>query len=344
MLRAGWPEPPPPSVIATHPEPIMSATATRPSFTIALAGLAGLTPLAAQRAPRAPARADSARQTAAAFAPDLALRALHWRLVGPFRGGRAVAVAGDPTRPLVFYFGAVDGGVWKTTNGGETWANLTDGRADIASVGAIAVAPSDPNVIYVGAGEADWREDLTYGDGMWRSTDGGETWRHLGLEDTRHIDVGVRRVHPHDGDVARVLEAQVSPRLTAVGRAPHAVAVGEVLAPVGLAGPYVDHVGVGRCHRDGAHRGDVGAAVGEVGPGLAAVRGLPHAAVHRPEVEDERPGRVAGHGHGAPTPEWAYQAPVERAQCEVRGEGGGCLPRRVRAGGRPRRPLSGERS
>ncbi len=180
----------------------MSATATRPSFTIALAGLAGLTPLAAQRAPRAPARADSARQTAAAFAPDLALRALHWRLVGPFRGGRAVAVAGDPTRPLVFYFGAVDGGVWKTTNGGETWANLTDGRADIASVGAIAVAPSDPNVIYVGAGEADWREDLTYGDGMWRSTDGGETWRHLGLEDTRHI--AVVRVDPTNPDVVYV--------------------------------------------------------------------------------------------------------------------------------------------
>jgi hypothetical protein len=90
----------------------MSARETRRSLSIALAGLAGLTPLAAQRAPRAPARGDSARQPAAAFAPDPALRALHWRLVGPFRGGRVVAVAGDPTRPLVFYIGAVDRGVW----------------------------------------------------------------------------------------------------------------------------------------------------------------------------------------------------------------------------------------
>jgi len=112
---------------------------------------------------------------------DPALRALHWRLVGPYRGGRTVAVAGDPAKPLVFYFGAVDGGVWKTANGGQTWRNITDGRSDIASVGALAVAPSDPNVLYVGSGEADWREDLTYGDGMWRSTDGGQTWQHLGL-------------------------------------------------------------------------------------------------------------------------------------------------------------------
>ncbi len=159
-------------------------------------------PLFAQRPKRgaaAPAaRADSTRETAA----DPALRALHWRLVGPFRGGRAVAVAGDPTRPLVFYFGAVDGGVWKTTSGGESWTNLTDGKSDIASVGAIAVAASDPNVIYVGTGEADWREDLTYGDGMWRSTDGGATWQHLGLEDTRHI--AVVRVDPKNADVVYV--------------------------------------------------------------------------------------------------------------------------------------------
>src|SRR2546425_4490369 len=90
-------------------------------------------------------------------AGDPALRALHWRLVGPYRGGRKVAVAGDPAKPLVFYFGAVDGGVWKTANGGQTWRNIADGRSDIASVGALAVAPSDPNVLYVGSGEADWR-------------------------------------------------------------------------------------------------------------------------------------------------------------------------------------------
>ena len=149
----------------------MSLLRTIPLVSCVIVGLPVAGPLAAQKAKRAPARADSTRETP--VATDPALRALHWRLVGPFRGGRAVAVAGDPTRPLVFYFGAVDGGVWKTANGGETWSNVTDGRSDIASVGAIAVAPSDPNVIYVGAGEADWREDLTYGEGMWRSTDGG---------------------------------------------------------------------------------------------------------------------------------------------------------------------------
>src|SRR5437667_6601086 len=133
---------------------------------------------------------------------DPALRALHWRLVGPYRGGRTVAVAGDPAKPLVFYFGAVDGGVWKTTNGGQTWRNLTDTRSGIASVGAIAVAPSDPNVLYVGSGEADWREDLTYGDGMWRSTDGGQSWQHLGLEDARHI--AAVRVDPRDPELVYV--------------------------------------------------------------------------------------------------------------------------------------------
>src|SRR5438067_10108605 len=174
-----------------HPESLMSPLRTIPPVARVIVGLLVATPLVAQKATR-----DSAE------ASDPALRALHWRLVGPFRGGRAVAVAGDPARPLVFYFGAVDGGVWKTTNGGETWSNVTDGRSDIASVGAIAVAPSDPNVIYVGAGEADWREDLTYGDGMWRSTDGGETWRQLGLADTRHI--ATVRVDPANADVVYV--------------------------------------------------------------------------------------------------------------------------------------------
>jgi photosystem II stability/assembly factor-like uncharacterized protein len=96
-------------------------------------------------------------------------------------------VTGDPSKRNVFYFGAVDGGVWKTTNGGTSWRNITDGVSRIASVGAITVAPSDPNVVYVGSGEADMREDWTYGDGMYRSTDGGETWTHLGLDDARHI-------------------------------------------------------------------------------------------------------------------------------------------------------------
>jgi photosystem II stability/assembly factor-like uncharacterized protein len=125
-------------------------------------------------------------------------KALRWRLVGPFRGGRVDAVAGDPTKPLVFYFGAVNGGVWKTTNGGQTWRNVTDGRSDISSVGAIAVAPSDPNVIYVGTGESQPREDLTYGTGVYRSTDGGASWQHLGLNDTQQI--GDLAIDPRDAD------------------------------------------------------------------------------------------------------------------------------------------------
>jgi photosystem II stability/assembly factor-like uncharacterized protein len=144
-----------------------------------------------------PATTDSARASY-----DPALRGLTWRLAGPVRGGRAVAVAGDPVQRDVFYFGGVDGGVWKTTNGGQSWANISDGTSTIASVGAIAIAPSDPAVIWVGTGESDWREDLTHGDGVWRSTDGGESWQHLGLDDTRHI--GVVRVHPQNPDIAYV--------------------------------------------------------------------------------------------------------------------------------------------
>ena len=118
--------------------------------------------------------------------------------MGPFRGGRVDAVAGDPSRPLVFYFGAVNGGVWKTTNGGQTWRNVTDGKSDISSVGAIAVAPSDPNVIYVGTGESQPREDLTYGTGVYRSTDGGADVAHLGLTDTQQIGDVV--IDPRDPD------------------------------------------------------------------------------------------------------------------------------------------------
>jgi len=126
------------------------------------------------------------------------LRGLRWRLVGPFRGGRAVAVVGDQTDRGTFYFGSVNGGVWKTTNSGSSWSNITDGKSTISSVGAITIAPSDPNVIYVGGGEADLREDWTYGDGMYRSTDAGQTWTHLGLDDARHIARIV--VDPRDPD------------------------------------------------------------------------------------------------------------------------------------------------
>jgi photosystem II stability/assembly factor-like uncharacterized protein len=149
-------------------------------------------PGAAQRAPKA------APSPGAAAPSDAALAGLRWRLVGPFRGGRVGAVAGDPTKPLVFYMGAANGGVWKTTNAGQSWKNLTDSVSTIAGVGALAIAPSDPNVIYVGTGERDLREDLTHGNGVWRSTDAGATWKQLGLLDSRQI--GAIRVDPRDPD------------------------------------------------------------------------------------------------------------------------------------------------
>ena len=111
---------------------------------------------------------------------------MQWRLLGPFRAGRSVAVAGVPGAPDHYYFGAVAGGVWETDNSGVTWHPIFDGEP-IASIGAIAVAPSNPQVIYVGTGEADIRTDISYGDGVYRSDDGGKTWRHLGLDDTRRI-------------------------------------------------------------------------------------------------------------------------------------------------------------
>jgi photosystem II stability/assembly factor-like uncharacterized protein/DNA-binding FrmR family transcriptional regulator len=123
---------------------------------------------------------------------------LEWRLVGPFRGGRCVAVAGDPRERLTFYMGSTGGGVWKTTDGGRYWKNVSDGYFKRASVGAIAVAASDPNVVYAGMGEACIRGNVSHGDGVYRSTDAGKTWTHLGLDDTRNI--GKVRVHPADPD------------------------------------------------------------------------------------------------------------------------------------------------
>ena len=133
----------------------------------------------------APAAAASVAPAAAAVNPSL-FGALRWRCIGPYRGGRALAVTGIPGDASTFYFGAVAGGVWKTTDGGNTWEPLTDGTP-ISSVGAMAIAPSNHEIIYVGTGEAAPRGNMTYGDGVYRSIDGGKTWSHLGLKDTRQI-------------------------------------------------------------------------------------------------------------------------------------------------------------
>src|SRR5574340_544356 len=130
------------------------------------------------------------------------LHSLEWRLLGPFRGGRVVAVAGDPVQPLVFYFGSTGGGVWKTTDGGLLWENVSDGFLKRASVGAIAVSASDHNVVYVGMGETTIRGNVSHGDGVYKSTDGGRTWSHLGLEHTRNI--AKVRIHPQNPDLVYV--------------------------------------------------------------------------------------------------------------------------------------------
>ncbi|MFZ0816873.1 MAG: hypothetical protein WAM78_15215 [Candidatus Sulfotelmatobacter sp.] len=126
---------------------------------------------------------------------------LKWRLIGPFRGGRAVAVAGVPGDSTTFYFGAVNGGVWKTTDAGTVWSPIFD-RQPVASIGAIAVAPSNPKIIYAGTGESDIRSDLSSGNGVYKSTDSGSTWTHVGLEDTRQISRIV--IDPQNADIVYV--------------------------------------------------------------------------------------------------------------------------------------------
>ncbi|NDD65193.1 MAG: glycosyl hydrolase, partial [Acidobacteria bacterium] len=131
------------------------------------------------------------------------LKGLQYRHIGPFRGGRSVAVAGVPSQPMVYYFGATGGGVWKTVDGGVNWESLSDGQPfGTGSVGAVEVSLSDPNVVYVGMGETSIRGNVSHGDGVYKSIDAGKTWKRVGLEDTRHI--GRVRVHPRNSDIAYV--------------------------------------------------------------------------------------------------------------------------------------------
>jgi photosystem II stability/assembly factor-like uncharacterized protein len=134
--------------------------------------------------------------------PELTFDALEWRNIGPWRGGRVGAVAADPNETQTFYFGSTGGGVWKTTDAGLYWENVSDGFFKRASVGAIAVAQSDPNVLYVGMGESCIRGNVSHGDGVYRSTDAGKTWQHKGLAPTRHI--AKVRIHPGDPDLVYV--------------------------------------------------------------------------------------------------------------------------------------------
>src|SRR5881398_2404608 len=119
------------------------------------------------------------------YSPNL-FSEMHWRMVGPFRGGRTRAAAGVPSQPNVFYVGQVNGGVWKSDDYGRTWSPIFD-HEPTQSIGAIAVAPSDPNVIYVASGEGLHRPDLSVGNGIYRSADGGRSWSHRGLADGQQI-------------------------------------------------------------------------------------------------------------------------------------------------------------
>ena len=127
---------------------------------------------------------------------------MEWRLVGPHRGGRVVAVTGHPTELATFYFGACAGGVWKTTDGGAYWENISDGFFQTSAVGAIAISTSDPNVLYVGTGETAIRGNVSHGDGVYKSTDGGQTWTNVGLSDTQAI--AKVRIHPANPDLVYV--------------------------------------------------------------------------------------------------------------------------------------------
>jgi photosystem II stability/assembly factor-like uncharacterized protein len=138
----------------------------------------------------------------ASIIPAEHLAGLEYRNVGPHRGGRVVAVAGHPRDPMAFFFGACAGGLWKTEDAGTFWECVTDGFLKTAAVGAVAISDSDPNVIYAGMGETTIRGDVSHGDGVYKSTDGGKTWNNVGLADTRHI--AKVRVHAQNPDLVYV--------------------------------------------------------------------------------------------------------------------------------------------
>ncbi len=166
----------------------MTARRTIPAaLLLALAGLVAAGPLSSTRVVAQSATVD-----------PVLYSGMQWRSVGPARGGRSIAVGGSDLRPHEYWFGAVGGGAWKTTDGGTTWAPMTDGKITSSSIGAIGVCQSNPDIVYIGGGEVAFRGNIIQGDGVYRTTDGGKTWTHLGLKDSQAI--ARLRVHPTNCD------------------------------------------------------------------------------------------------------------------------------------------------
>ena len=147
---------------------------------------------------------NKARTSQASSSPldQLFYEGLQWRNIGPNRGGRSLGSAGSPGRPNEYYFGATGGGLWKTTDGGNEWSPVTDGQVTSSSVGAVAVAETNPDIVYIGMGEVQLRGSITQGDGVYKTTDGGKTWRHLGLKETQAV--ARIRIHPTNPDIVYV--------------------------------------------------------------------------------------------------------------------------------------------
>src|SRR5437016_2032793 len=151
-----------------------------------------------------PARRLAAQTTNPNAIDQAIVDAFRWRSIGPDRGGRSIAVSGVKGRPREAYFGAVGGGLWKTSDGGTTWAPVTDGQIKSSSVGAVAVAESNPDVVYIGTGESCIRGNIMPGDGVYKSTDAGKTWTHIGF--TSSDAISKIRVHPSNPDVVFVAD------------------------------------------------------------------------------------------------------------------------------------------
>src|SRR5690349_3797027 len=145
---------------------------------------------------------NQAQTTANTIVDPNTYQDLRWRSLGPHRGGRSTAAAGVRTQPNVFYMGATGGGVWKTENYGITWSPITDGQIATGSIGAIDVSDSNPNVVYVGTGSEAIRSNVIVGRGVYKSTDAGKTWKHVGLREIGQI--GQVKVHPTNPDIAYV--------------------------------------------------------------------------------------------------------------------------------------------